>query len=74
MKILKEKPLSVQLHVSILLIVELAFEADDNRRMSGRIKWVSILLIVELAFEVVPMRKKPRMWLSFNPSYRGIGF
>ncbi len=59
--------------VSILLVVELAFE-DFLAETSAAEHFVSILLVVELAFEAVPFPLGLALQRRFNPSCSGIGF
>ncbi len=59
--------------VSILLVVELAFE-DSGNNQDGKRHFVSILLVVELAFEVLRQAARRCGIFRFNPSCSGIGF
>ncbi len=59
--------------VSILLVVELAFEEVVNEAQQ-KFTPVSILLVVELAFEDLNRSIRLVLLNCFNPSCSGIGF
>ena len=63
----------MNIHVSILVIMELALEA---RKKNTRLKHssVSILVIMELALEGLFVDLRCFRILGFNPCYYGIGF
>ncbi len=66
-------PIQQDQEVSILLVVELAFEAGiDTHSMYP--ENVSILLVVELAFEENCGGYHVDQFSGFNPSCSGIGF
>ncbi len=69
---LKRKARQEMSEVSILLLMELAFEVGENLQ-SVEDQEVSILLLMELAFEDTDNNNETGKASGFNPSSNGIG-